>query len=163
MPFPVPSPASARDSLPQDLSEQRFPIPLPFCWLCRTLIKRVQAMIPKVRRPGAPRGPASPTPVRGQLAARSRRGPIGALSPVGARPRVHSTNVRPPLCARHYVRRQSTKKDQTQACPPAAHHLMKKNPSGLSRKAALIFQKENFHRWSPHPRLRRMWSLPDLY
>uniref|UniRef100_A0A8C4KZI2 Pulmonary surfactant-associated protein B n=1 Tax=Equus asinus asinus TaxID=83772 RepID=A0A8C4KZI2_EQUAS len=30
-----------------DLSEQRFPIPLPFCWLCRTLIKRVQAMIPK--------------------------------------------------------------------------------------------------------------------
>ncbi|XP_007947089.1 pulmonary surfactant-associated protein B [Orycteropus afer afer] len=31
----------------QGLSEQRFPIPLPFCWLCRTLIKRVQAMIPK--------------------------------------------------------------------------------------------------------------------
>ncbi|XP_008046927.1 pulmonary surfactant-associated protein B [Carlito syrichta] len=31
----------------QDLSEQRFPIPLPFCWLCRTLIKRVQAVIPK--------------------------------------------------------------------------------------------------------------------
>ncbi|KAK2502510.1 hypothetical protein MC885_002590 [Smutsia gigantea] len=31
----------------QDLSEQRLPIPLPFCWLCRTLIKRVQAAIPK--------------------------------------------------------------------------------------------------------------------
>ncbi|XP_033621076.1 pulmonary surfactant-associated protein B [Fukomys damarensis] len=31
----------------QDLSEQQFPIPLPFCWLCRTLLKRVQAMIPK--------------------------------------------------------------------------------------------------------------------
>ncbi|XP_070335652.1 pulmonary surfactant-associated protein B isoform X1 [Odocoileus virginianus] len=31
----------------QDLSEQRFPIPLPFCWLCRTLIKRIQAVIPK--------------------------------------------------------------------------------------------------------------------
>ncbi|XP_017529793.1 pulmonary surfactant-associated protein B isoform X3 [Manis javanica] len=31
----------------QDLSGQRLPIPLPFCWLCRTLIKRVQAVIPK--------------------------------------------------------------------------------------------------------------------
>ncbi|KAM6202360.1 pulmonary surfactant-associated protein B [Rhynchocyon petersi] len=31
----------------QDLREQKFPIPLPFCWLCRTLIKRVQAVIPK--------------------------------------------------------------------------------------------------------------------
>ncbi|XP_075857058.1 pulmonary surfactant-associated protein B isoform X1 [Microcebus murinus] len=31
----------------QDLSEQQFPIPLPFCWLCKTLIKRVQAVIPK--------------------------------------------------------------------------------------------------------------------
>uniref|UniRef100_A0A8D2D6I1 Pulmonary surfactant-associated protein B n=1 Tax=Sciurus vulgaris TaxID=55149 RepID=A0A8D2D6I1_SCIVU len=31
----------------QGLSQQRFPIPLPFCWLCRTLMKRVQAMIPK--------------------------------------------------------------------------------------------------------------------
>ncbi|EHB12848.1 Pulmonary surfactant-associated protein B [Heterocephalus glaber] len=31
----------------QDLSEQQLPIPLPFCWLCRTLLKRVQAMIPK--------------------------------------------------------------------------------------------------------------------
>lgn len=31
----------------QDLAEQRFPIPLPFCWLCRTLLKRVQAVIPK--------------------------------------------------------------------------------------------------------------------
>ncbi|XP_053445326.1 pulmonary surfactant-associated protein B [Nycticebus coucang] len=31
----------------QDLSEQQFPIPLPFCWLCKTLIKRIQAMIPK--------------------------------------------------------------------------------------------------------------------
>nr|1DFW_A Chain A, LUNG SURFACTANT PROTEIN B len=24
-----------------------FPIPLPYCWLCRALIKRIQAMIPK--------------------------------------------------------------------------------------------------------------------
>nr|P15782.1 RecName: Full=Pulmonary surfactant-associated protein B; Short=SP-B; AltName: Full=8 kDa protein; AltName: Full=Pulmonary surfactant-associated proteolipid SPL(Phe) [Sus scrofa] len=24
-----------------------FPIPLPFCWLCRTLIKRIQAVVPK--------------------------------------------------------------------------------------------------------------------
>ncbi|PNI42572.1 SFTPB isoform 3, partial [Pan troglodytes] len=31
----------------QDLSEQQFPIPLPYCWLCRALIKRIQAMIPK--------------------------------------------------------------------------------------------------------------------
>ncbi|XP_047637571.1 pulmonary surfactant-associated protein B isoform X1 [Phacochoerus africanus] len=31
----------------QDLSKQKFPIPLPFCWLCRTLIKRIQAVIPK--------------------------------------------------------------------------------------------------------------------
>ncbi|XP_049988829.1 pulmonary surfactant-associated protein B isoform X2 [Alexandromys fortis] len=31
----------------QDLSEQQLPIPLPFCWLCRTLIKRVQTVIPK--------------------------------------------------------------------------------------------------------------------
>ncbi|KAM5227270.1 pulmonary surfactant-associated protein B [Ctenodactylus gundi] len=31
----------------QDLLAQQFPIPLPFCWLCRALIKRVQAMIPK--------------------------------------------------------------------------------------------------------------------
>lgn len=31
----------------QDLSEQQFPIPLPYCWLCRTLIKRIQAVIPK--------------------------------------------------------------------------------------------------------------------
>ncbi|XP_039708466.1 pulmonary surfactant-associated protein B isoform X1 [Pteropus medius] len=31
----------------QALSKQQFPIPLPFCWLCRTLIKRIQAMIPK--------------------------------------------------------------------------------------------------------------------
>ncbi|XP_004437277.1 PREDICTED: pulmonary surfactant-associated protein B isoform X2 [Ceratotherium simum simum] len=30
-----------------DLSEQRLPIPLPFCWLCKTLIKRIQAVIPK--------------------------------------------------------------------------------------------------------------------
>ncbi|KAG8512964.1 Pulmonary surfactant-associated protein B [Galemys pyrenaicus] len=29
------------------LPEQRFPIPLPFCWLCRTLIKRIQSVIPK--------------------------------------------------------------------------------------------------------------------
>lgn len=45
-----PGPASLqRDSLPQDLSKQKFPIPLPFCWLCRTLIKRIQAVVPKVR------------------------------------------------------------------------------------------------------------------
>ncbi|CAO2605397.1 Pulmonary surfactant-associated protein B [Lemmus lemmus] len=31
----------------QGLSEQQLPIPLPFCWLCRTLIKRVQTVIPK--------------------------------------------------------------------------------------------------------------------
>ncbi|KAM4804463.1 pulmonary surfactant-associated protein B [Urocitellus parryii] len=31
----------------QELSQQQFPIPLPFCWLCRTLMKRVQTMIPK--------------------------------------------------------------------------------------------------------------------
>uniref|UniRef100_A0A2K5QRL6 Pulmonary surfactant-associated protein B n=1 Tax=Cebus imitator TaxID=2715852 RepID=A0A2K5QRL6_CEBIM len=31
----------------QDLSEQQFPIPLPYCWLCKILIKRIQAMIPK--------------------------------------------------------------------------------------------------------------------
>ncbi|XP_014968256.3 pulmonary surfactant-associated protein B isoform X1 [Macaca thibetana thibetana] len=31
----------------QDLSEQQFPIPLPYCWLCKALIKRIQAMIPK--------------------------------------------------------------------------------------------------------------------
>uniref|UniRef100_A0A452SUB7 Pulmonary surfactant-associated protein B n=1 Tax=Ursus americanus TaxID=9643 RepID=A0A452SUB7_URSAM len=31
----------------QDLSEQRLPIPLPYCWLCRTLIKRIQVVIPK--------------------------------------------------------------------------------------------------------------------
>ncbi|XP_016057243.1 PREDICTED: pulmonary surfactant-associated protein B [Miniopterus natalensis] len=31
----------------QELSEEQFPIPLPFCWLCRTLIKRIQAVIPK--------------------------------------------------------------------------------------------------------------------
>ncbi|KAI4547120.1 hypothetical protein MG293_003675, partial [Ovis ammon polii] len=39
---------SRKLSAPQlDLSQQRFPIPLPFCWLCRTLIKRIQAVIPK--------------------------------------------------------------------------------------------------------------------
>ncbi|XP_070235525.1 pulmonary surfactant-associated protein B isoform X4 [Bos mutus] len=31
----------------QDLSEQLFPIPIPYCWLCRTLIKRIQTVIPK--------------------------------------------------------------------------------------------------------------------
>ncbi|XP_069845247.1 pulmonary surfactant-associated protein B-like isoform X5 [Dipodomys merriami] len=31
----------------QDLSEQRLPIPLPYCWLCKTLLKRVQVVIPK--------------------------------------------------------------------------------------------------------------------
>nr|XP_025724052.1 pulmonary surfactant-associated protein B isoform X1 [Callorhinus ursinus] len=31
----------------QDLSEQRLPIPLPYCWLCRTLIKRIQVVMPK--------------------------------------------------------------------------------------------------------------------
>ncbi|XP_036292046.1 pulmonary surfactant-associated protein B [Pipistrellus kuhlii] len=31
----------------QDLTEQTLPFPLPICWLCRTLIKRVQATVPK--------------------------------------------------------------------------------------------------------------------
>ncbi|XP_049713165.1 pulmonary surfactant-associated protein B isoform X2 [Elephas maximus indicus] len=31
----------------QDVSKQQFPIPLPLCWLCRTLVNRVQAAIPK--------------------------------------------------------------------------------------------------------------------
>nr|XP_019570113.1 PREDICTED: pulmonary surfactant-associated protein B isoform X1 [Rhinolophus sinicus]XP_019570114.1 PREDICTED: pulmonary surfactant-associated protein B isoform X1 [Rhinolophus sinicus]XP_019570116.1 PREDICTED: pulmonary surfactant-associated protein B isoform X1 [Rhinolophus sinicus] len=31
----------------QELSEQQFPIPLPICWFCRTLIKRIQAVVPK--------------------------------------------------------------------------------------------------------------------
>ncbi|XP_059044252.1 pulmonary surfactant-associated protein B isoform X3 [Mustela lutreola] len=31
----------------QDLSERRLPIPIPYCWLCRTLIKRIQVVIPK--------------------------------------------------------------------------------------------------------------------
>ncbi|KAM8785322.1 pulmonary surfactant-associated protein B [Rhynchonycteris naso] len=31
----------------QGLSEQQLPIPLPYCWFCRTLIKRIQAVIPK--------------------------------------------------------------------------------------------------------------------
>ncbi|XP_021553402.1 pulmonary surfactant-associated protein B [Neomonachus schauinslandi] len=31
----------------QDLSEPRLPIPLPYCWLCRTLIKQIQVVIPK--------------------------------------------------------------------------------------------------------------------
>ncbi|XP_049640568.1 pulmonary surfactant-associated protein B [Suncus etruscus] len=31
----------------QDLTEHQFPIPLPFCWLCKTLLKRVQAVIPR--------------------------------------------------------------------------------------------------------------------
>ncbi|XP_015419588.1 PREDICTED: pulmonary surfactant-associated protein B [Myotis davidii] len=31
----------------QDHAEQKFPLPLPICWLCRTLIKRVQAVVPK--------------------------------------------------------------------------------------------------------------------
>ncbi|XP_068957062.1 pulmonary surfactant-associated protein B [Petaurus breviceps papuanus] len=31
----------------QELLEQKFPIPLPFCWLCRTLLKKVQSVIPK--------------------------------------------------------------------------------------------------------------------
>ncbi|XP_074052686.1 pulmonary surfactant-associated protein B [Macrotis lagotis] len=31
----------------QDLIEQKFPIPLPFCWICRTLIKKIQSVIPK--------------------------------------------------------------------------------------------------------------------
>lgn len=50
----VPSPSRSRPPWfsPQELSPQRFPIPLPFCWLCRTLMKRVQSMIPKVRRQG---------------------------------------------------------------------------------------------------------------
>ncbi|XP_073906222.1 pulmonary surfactant-associated protein B isoform X2 [Castor canadensis] len=61
MPGPVPDPLLDKLVLPmlpgvpltrtgphtQDLAEQQFPIPLPFCWLCRTLIKRIQAVIPK--------------------------------------------------------------------------------------------------------------------
>ncbi|XP_072493058.1 pulmonary surfactant-associated protein B isoform X2 [Notamacropus eugenii] len=31
----------------QDLMEQRFPIPLPYCWLCRTLLNKIQSVIPK--------------------------------------------------------------------------------------------------------------------
>ncbi|XP_004612087.2 pulmonary surfactant-associated protein B [Sorex araneus] len=31
----------------QDLSERKFPIPLPICWLCKTLLRRVQSVIPK--------------------------------------------------------------------------------------------------------------------
>uniref|UniRef100_G3TEA8 Pulmonary surfactant-associated protein B n=1 Tax=Loxodonta africana TaxID=9785 RepID=G3TEA8_LOXAF len=31
----------------QDVSKQQFPIPLPLCWFCRTLVNRVQAAIPK--------------------------------------------------------------------------------------------------------------------
>ncbi|XP_066228435.1 pulmonary surfactant-associated protein B [Saccopteryx leptura] len=31
----------------QGLSEQQLPIPLPYCWFCRTLINRIQAVIPK--------------------------------------------------------------------------------------------------------------------
>lgn len=67
----VPGPASPCHSLPQTLSEQQFPIPLPFCWFCRTLIKRIQAMIPKVRLPQLHLPPPHHIPVRGQLAARS--------------------------------------------------------------------------------------------
>ncbi|KAM4866593.1 pulmonary surfactant-associated protein B [Thomomys bottae] len=58
---PLPDPLLGKLSLPmlrgpifarfgphtQDLSEQRLPIPLPYCWLCRTLLKRVQVVIPK--------------------------------------------------------------------------------------------------------------------
>ncbi|XP_043846040.1 pulmonary surfactant-associated protein B [Dromiciops gliroides] len=31
----------------QDLLEQNFPFPLPFCWICRTLINKIQTVIPK--------------------------------------------------------------------------------------------------------------------
>ncbi|XP_036604224.1 pulmonary surfactant-associated protein B [Trichosurus vulpecula] len=31
----------------QDLMEQKFPFPLPFCWLCRTLLNKIQSVIPK--------------------------------------------------------------------------------------------------------------------
>uniref|UniRef100_A0A4X2KSD8 Pulmonary surfactant-associated protein B n=1 Tax=Vombatus ursinus TaxID=29139 RepID=A0A4X2KSD8_VOMUR len=31
----------------QTLMEQKFPIPLPFCWICRTLLNKVQSVIPK--------------------------------------------------------------------------------------------------------------------
>ncbi|XP_006900451.1 PREDICTED: pulmonary surfactant-associated protein B [Elephantulus edwardii] len=49
LPVLPPSETLQREAGPhtQDLSEQKFPIPLPFCWLCRMLIKRVQAVIPK--------------------------------------------------------------------------------------------------------------------
>lgn len=61
----MPGPASPCHSLYQALSEQQFPIPLPFCWLCRTLIKRIQAAIPKVRLPSAPPSPSSSHPYQG--------------------------------------------------------------------------------------------------
>lgn len=67
---PVPGPAPTCHSLPQELSEQQFPIPLPICWFCRTLIKRIQAVVPKVSP--TPHSPTfSHVPFRGQLAAGS--------------------------------------------------------------------------------------------
>uniref|UniRef100_F7F361 Pulmonary surfactant-associated protein B n=1 Tax=Ornithorhynchus anatinus TaxID=9258 RepID=F7F361_ORNAN len=42
------APLSLRPSrLPQGLPGQEFPIPLPYCWLCRNLLNRVQGVIPK--------------------------------------------------------------------------------------------------------------------
>ncbi|XP_055975089.1 pulmonary surfactant-associated protein B [Sorex fumeus] len=31
----------------QDISERKFPIPLPICWLCKTLLGRIQSAVPK--------------------------------------------------------------------------------------------------------------------
>lgn len=53
---------TCHDFLPQDFTEQQLPIPLPFCWLCRTLIKRVQAVIPKVRTTESSGGPPIAAP-----------------------------------------------------------------------------------------------------
>lgn len=48
----LPDPLLAALALPalsqtQDLAEPKFPLPLPICWICRTLIKRIQAVVPK--------------------------------------------------------------------------------------------------------------------
>lgn len=115
--LPAPSLASTGFS-PQDLSEQQFPIPLPYCWLCKALIKRIQAMIPKVRHPRAHRAQEGPlqipplsqlTPASGpswlpevrrgenRLCIAPTHGPWGSGSGlVGTRPTVHATNIKPP-------------------------------------------------------------------
>lgn len=106
------------DSLPKDLMEQRFPIPLPFCWLCRMLIKRIQAVIPKVRHPGIlgaallcmpfhsstlphPSSHPSREVGRGETSVHCplTRDPRAQAQALGAR--VHSTIVKPPIYARH--------------------------------------------------------------